>query len=72
MNESTTVAASLPDAFDGKKLRSPRWRPPRTMASVTHHVPCDSTATITSTSPFPVDSTAWPDRMRWSMRIWSR
>src|SRR5436305_795069 len=51
MNASTTVAASLPAAFCGKKLRSPRWRPPRTIASVTHHVDSRSIATIMSTSP---------------------
>jgi len=54
------VHASVPAAFVGKKLRSPRCLPPLTMASVTHHVLCDSIATITSTSPLPVDSTACP------------
>ena len=50
----------------GGGRRAP-WRASRTT------MPSRSTATITSTSPSRrCDSTAWPERMRCSMRIWSR
>jgi hypothetical protein len=55
-----------------KNARSPRCRPPRTMARFTHSSPRSTTAATMSTSASRVELTYWRCRTACRARIWSR